>query len=646
MTGRRFATPKQRRALWRAANGKCANCGCDLPSNFHCDHIVPWSASGTTNVHQMQALCPTCNTRKGNLMLRTHQQEALEYANDARCGVSVKRILASVTPGGGKSALPVIFGDRMLSRGIARKICWVVPRDSLRRQAEHAFLDTRFRRILGHNREVRAAGNDVNPTHGLDGYVTTYQAISSDPDLHAQEFACHPYVLILDEVHHVAEGSEWHRSLQRLVDRAALVIYLSGTLSRSDGQKIAFVDYEMHPNGRQVPVVENRENLWVIRYSRKQALEEQAVLPIYFERVDGRARWLDQNDEEQSVSTLSGAGSQTHGALYTALRQEYAYHLLEEMIQHWREFAKVKTRSKFLVVAPNIALAKAYLKRCRDLGLYHVDIATSEDSDDAKINIDRLKGIKKPELQGLVTVAMAYEGLDCPPITHIACLTHIRAHEWIEQMLARATRVDRASGDYHEQQACVWAPDDDLFSEAIAKICEEQASVIREREDPGGEGGKKPDQPRETAEIIPLDAASTAIRAMDMQTGRYTDAARTELLRKLARESGLGHVPVSMLEAFGEAYSQHATASDEPAPENPEVMMTASEKEAALRKQLDRRIKQIARGNGEAIKSLNVAVIKRIGKPREEMNQRELQEAMRLIEAYALRATEDYRAGT
>jgi superfamily II DNA or RNA helicase len=643
---RRFATARQRRALWRAFDGKCAHCGAALSHDFHADHVIPWSARPTTNPHEMQPLCAPCNLKKGNRMLRGHQQEALTYANDPDCGTRFKHVLASVTPGGGKSALPVIFGDRMLKRGLAQKICWVVPRDSLRRQAEHAFLDPYFRGLLGHSREIRAAGNDINPTRGLDGYVTTYQAVACDPDLHADEFARHKYTLIIDEGHHIAKDSEWHRALQPLVDRAALVVVLSGTLSRADGQKIAFIDYEMHPNGRQVPVLENRDHLRVIRYSRKQALSEEAVLPIYFERVDGRARWLDADGEEQTIMSLAGAGAQTSGALYTALRQEYAFDLLEAMLAHWRDYVKFNPRAKFLVVAPNISLAKTYLKRCRDLGFYDVDIATSEDSDDAKLNIERLKGLKRPELQGLVTVAMAYEGLDCPPITHIACLTHIRAHEWIEQMLARATRVDRQAGAYHEQQACVWAPDDDLFSEAIAKICEEQAAMIREREDVDGPDTKqRDDEERGGAEIIPLDAASTAIRAMDMQTGKYTDAARTALLRKLASESGLGHIPVALLEAFGEAYTQHA-ASGEDAPTAAEApVLTASEKEAKLRKHLDRRIKQIARGDGETIKALNIAVIKKIGKPREEMNQAELERGVRLVEEYASRAMEAQRAG-
>ena len=52
--------------LWYAANGLCRSCGDPLPPNWHADHITPFCISGTTNVHEMQALCPKCNLKKGS----------------------------------------------------------------------------------------------------------------------------------------------------------------------------------------------------------------------------------------------------------------------------------------------------------------------------------------------------------------------------------------------------------------------------------------------------------------------------------------------------------------------------------------------------------------------------------------------------
>lgn len=54
-----------RNALWIKANGKCEVCKAPLSNSFHADHVVPWRIRPITNVHEMQALCATCNLRKG-----------------------------------------------------------------------------------------------------------------------------------------------------------------------------------------------------------------------------------------------------------------------------------------------------------------------------------------------------------------------------------------------------------------------------------------------------------------------------------------------------------------------------------------------------------------------------------------------------
>ena len=53
----------------------------------------------------------------------------------------MRDILAAVTPGGGKSLLPVLAAQALIAAGICERICWVVPRDSLRLQAEEVFAD-------------------------------------------------------------------------------------------------------------------------------------------------------------------------------------------------------------------------------------------------------------------------------------------------------------------------------------------------------------------------------------------------------------------------------------------------------------------------------------------------------------------------
>src|SRR5919202_6702092 len=142
--------------------------------------------------------------------LRAHQHALANLVGAIATGeaTAVSDILAAVTPGGGKSLLPVIAAARLIEAGRIERICWIVPRDSLRLQAEEAFADPVWRKALGHTLSVRAAENAPDPSRGLAGYVTTYQAVAAAPDLHLAEICRRPTLLVVDEIHHLPSLSD------------------------------------------------------------------------------------------------------------------------------------------------------------------------------------------------------------------------------------------------------------------------------------------------------------------------------------------------------------------------------------------------------------------------------------------------------
>src|SRR5487761_1774359 len=141
--------------------------------------------------------------------LRSHQRQLLGTAHAIAAGApGLRDVLAAVTPGGGKSLLPVLMAQVLKEAGVIDRVCWVVPRDSLRLQAEEAFADPAWLAALGHGLSVRAAENLPDPCRGLDGYVTTYQGVAAAPDLHLAEFRHHRYLLVVDEVHHLPALAE------------------------------------------------------------------------------------------------------------------------------------------------------------------------------------------------------------------------------------------------------------------------------------------------------------------------------------------------------------------------------------------------------------------------------------------------------
>jgi superfamily II DNA or RNA helicase len=392
--------------------------------------------------------------------LRRHQRETREVCREILAGEPIMEIILSVTPGGGKSFVPVIIAENLIP-AVADKICWVVPRNSLKYQGEGEFCDPRW----GTAKRIRAAENGEDLTRGLAGYVTTYQAVGQTPACHAAEFKRRKYILFLDEFHHIAEGSEWHKAIQPLVDSAVLVVKASGTLSRGDGKRIAFLGYA----GGE-PFLGELSIRRVITYSRSEAIADGAILPVEFELVDGEATW-EEMDGHKSTSAMSGEESAK--ALFTALRTEFADHLLDKSIKEYFEILYNYREAKMLVVAPNIDVAKTYFDFLARRGL-PARIATSEDTPQARKNIaDYKRGVYSI----LVTVAMAYEGLNVPEISVICCLSHIRSVPWLEQCFARANRT--APG---KREAVVYAPADWSFKKAVRMIEREQLTPLNNPE--------------------------------------------------------------------------------------------------------------------------------------------------------------------
>ncbi|MBV9749892.1 MAG: DEAD/DEAH box helicase family protein, partial [Acetobacteraceae bacterium] len=316
--------------------------------------------------------------------LRTHQAQLLAVAQAIAAGAELRDILAAVTPGGGKSLLPVLAAQALIGAGLVERVVWVVPRDSLRLQAEEAFADPHWRAALGHGLAVRAAENAPDPARGFAGYVTTYQGVAAAPDLHLAEARRHRTLLVVDEMHHLpapddaARGDDaddpaqgWSAALLPLLECARVRLLLSGTLERSDGRRILWLSYRRGGRAGQTEVDLAAPGWAVVGYSRAQALAERAVLPVTFGALDGEARWLEpsvlgadgtRTRAEAGPHQLSGSHptETTRPALFTALRTGFAEALLRRAFEAARALRAERRAQgvgprglgKLLVVAP------------------------------------------------------------------------------------------------------------------------------------------------------------------------------------------------------------------------------------------------------------------------------------------------------
>ena len=491
--------------------------------------------------------------------LRSHQQSLAAVIEAIASGQTDARdILAAVTPGGGKSLLPVIAASRLITAGIVERVCWVVPRDSLRLQAEEAFADPVWRAALGHALALRAADNAPDPSRGLAGYVTTYQGVAAAPDLHLAELRRHRTLLVVDEVHHLPAladtdpetaseaakagedpASAWSQAILPLLECASVRLLLSGTLERADGRGILWLRYRRGKKASTREIALDAPGWAVIGYSRKQALQERAVLPVTFGALDGQATWRAEEGVEVGPHRLAAAypNETTRPALFTALRTGFAEALLREAFLSVRDLRARRRQErglapgeadvglgKLLVVAPDQEHAKRYL------GIVRGWIPPAQAATVAQLATSDTPGAHeavaafrlRPEPSVLVTVAMAYEGLDVPEVAVVAALTHIRSRPWLEQMVARATRVDPNAGPYAAQRALVFHPDDPLFQRFRIRMETEQGTLAR----PPKPGGKQTPLPFWVADelgpakdgIVPLE--SNALACASTRCGR------------------------------------------------------------------------------------------------------------------------------
>lgn len=620
-----------RAALWLAADGRCQRCGQPLGPTWHADHTLGWWLTQTTNVNEMQALCVRCNLEKGSSGLRAHQAELTALFREVEAGRRTlpKLIGCYVCCGGGKQGLAGIAAHWLIERlKVVDAICWVTPNGSLRRQAAESLLASDWlAKAIGHHLEIYESTNDVNPSKGKQGYAITAHAIVADKyGINRKEFERRRYALIVDELHHFPIDSEWELAIRPLVERAQVVVMMTGTLDRLDRKPLMLVDYASDQRVDRT----HRPDFWWINYPISAATRERVIIEAQFTLSDAEATWRASTQRH----TAASLGDDSR-ALFTALRTDFADQLLTDCYRDWQAHRAMNPGAKMLTVCSDVKQARHAKTVLQKLGADAVDIATYLD-DDANDNIRRFQGLRlKPaesELFILDTVAKAYEGLDCKAITHLACLTHIRGRQWIEQMIGRAWRFDPKAGPWNTQRARIWAPADDAFRACIKHIREEQELAIRamEKESSGGSGGGE----REPFVITPIESSVTDTMAQGLD-GSYLDPVLTERYRRAAARVG---VAVSPLDLHRMALELAA------APEAPPVghandgdtEQTPQERWLEAKAELESAVSGAAkllcdwaggREIGECKKEVNLEVFRQFKKRREAMTEAELDEA-------------------
>lgn len=397
--------------------------------------------------------------------LRDHQAQ-LERRLERWPSDQAVNILCHVVPGGGKSWLPAITAGRFPRL----KMAWFTPRVNLTTQAARSMLERGI--------SINECDNAPDPSRGTRGFVVSHQGLTSNPDLYAAELERHPYFIVWDEMHHAKRSRAGKRNqlataMSRLQSLVRVQLCMTGTLSTNDDSFIEGIRYRETAEGWEVDPAGSADIY--IRYDRRMAIAERAVVPMEFYHHDGPVRFRDR-EGPQDVRLSKAERHLQSGALHTALKTDLATQLLHLGIGHWRSHG-----DQLIVIASDQTEARKYHQIMANMGI-PTALCISDEGPEAH---DAIESYRAGYLKAMATCAMCYEGLDAPRTTHLVGLTHIRSIPWIEQALARAWRSSPG-----KDRCWAFVPDDPLMRYVIEQIrIEEIATVTAPDREGGGNGG-------------------------------------------------------------------------------------------------------------------------------------------------------------
>lgn len=419
-----------------------------------------------------------------NKKLRMHQEDLLKRSFEiVSSKVTSKFTTAAITAGGGKTLAAALFSKTLLDAKKISRVCWVTPRTSLTSQAASSFRDKDF----NPNYSARECNNILPFFREIDkgqiSYITTYQAISAAPLKHLNELSKQPYLLILDEPHHLSldntkEDSLWYKSVEPLVSNAFHTLLISGTLTRHDKSLIPFITYEEDSDGRKFPIKD-------IIYSRYDGLIESAIVPIKFHFISGWASYEDSEGKHRVESSLA-TDSEVSKVIQTLLmKSSYRDSVLKQGLDEWI-LSRNQYKSRAIVICATQDMAESVSEQIKTMykGV-QVALAISREGAESQ---ETIKKFRKNEYgHVLVTVGMAYEGLDVPDCKTLICLTDTRSIPWLEQAFARVTRVDykavAAGITYEQQRASIYVPDDPKMRAIVDYFEDEQDRGLKAKKE-------------------------------------------------------------------------------------------------------------------------------------------------------------------
>lgn len=363
------------------------------------------------------------------------------------------------TPGAGKTIMAATLAARLFDQGKIDLVLCFAPSCQVVESIERTFTQVLGRRMDG--------------LIGAVGAVCTYQGMEYRGEGFWQMLTDFRVLAVFDEIHHCAGynpilSNAWGQQiLQRVQDKAAYTIALSGTPWRSDREAIVLARYS-DPEGRVI---------CDYRYGLRKAIQDNVCRSPRIVLLDNTSLKLTEEHEDETTirvfSSIESLLEQSSISYENLLMNENALaKLLTLASEQLSEIREIKSNAGGLIVASSIAHAQQISITLKLLG--ETCVVVTNRTLNAHRLIDKFRTSCE---RWIVAVGMISEGTDIPRLQVCCHLSRIRTELHFRQVLGR---ILRRTGDNDEHAWLFTLAEPALidFSQRVSEDLPEDLAVV------------------------------------------------------------------------------------------------------------------------------------------------------------------------
>lgn len=343
-------------------------------------------------------------------------KKALAHFNTER------HFFCQATPGAGKTRMAAELARRLLEQGKIDLVLCFAPSC----QVVEGFRST-FAMVLG----MRLDGQ-----LGAIGAAHTYQAMDYRDDAFWQLLDDYRVFAVFDEIHHCAGhdpllSNAWGQQiLQRVQDRAAFTLALSGTPWRSDDRAIALARYSS-PEGQLI---------CDYRYGLREAVADGVCRSPRITLLDNqKVKLIEELATENTVRLFPSIAKLLVGSPVTYEKLLRHDEMIDQLLRlgcaRLDELRQSKPDAAGLVVATDIEHAHQIAKALKRRG-EACWVVTNESPNAQQV----INAFRHSDCRWIVAVGMISEGTDIPRLQVCCYLSRIRTELHYRQVLGRVLR--------------------------------------------------------------------------------------------------------------------------------------------------------------------------------------------------------------